>query len=103
VMVPQAFVHQWWQLAILRGLMGMTLAGLLPSIAKEIRHAVTDHNSGKTLGYLQSAQFSGQVIGPLIGGQIGAHVGLRAVFFVTASLLLVCAGLNRWAITRPVR
>jgi len=103
VMVPQAFVHQWWQLAILRGLMGMTLAGLLPSIAKEIRHAVADHNSGKTLGYLQSAQFSGQVIGPLIGGQIGAHVGLRAVFFVTASLLLVCAGLNRWARTRPVR
>lgn len=102
VMVPQAFVHQWWQLAFLRGLMGMTLAGLLPSIAKEIRHAVADHNSGKTLGYLQSAQFSGQVIGPLIGGQIGAHIGLRAVFFVTASLLLVCAGLNRWARTRPV-
>ena len=103
VLVPQAFVHQWWQLAILRGLMGMTLAGLLPSIAKEIRHAVADHNFGKTLGYLQSVQFSGQVIGPLIGGQIGAHVGLRAVFFVTASLLLVCAGLNRWARTRPVR
>jgi DHA1 family multidrug resistance protein-like MFS transporter len=96
VLVPQAFVTQWWQLAILRGLMGMTLAGLLPSIAKEVRHAVADHNSGKTLGYLQSAQFSGQVIGPLIGGQIGAHVSLRAVFFVTSSLLLVCAGLNRW-------
>jgi MFS family permease len=97
VLVPQAFVKQWWELAILRGLMGMTLAGLLPSISREVRHAVADHNSGKTLGYLQSAQFSGQVIGPLIGGQVGAHVGLRAVFFVTASLLLVCAGLNRWA------
>jgi len=103
VLVPQAFVTQWWQLAILRGLMGMTLAGLLPSIAKEVRHAVSDHNSGKTLGYLQSAQFSGQVIGPLIGGQIGAHFSLRAVFFVTASLLLVCAGLNRWARAKPVR
>jgi MFS family permease len=103
VLVPQAFVTQWWQLAILRGLMGMTLAGLLPSIAKEVRHAVSDHNSGKTLGYLQSAQFSGQVIGPLIGGQIGAHFSLRAVFFVTASLLLACAGLNRWARAKPVR
>ncbi len=77
VLVPQAFVTQWWQLAILRGLMGMTLAGLLPSIAKEVRHAVSDHNSGKTLGYLQSAQFSGQVIGPLIGGQIGASACAR--------------------------
>jgi MFS family permease len=102
-LVPQAFVTQWWHLAILRGLMGMTLAGLLPSIAKEIRHAVADHKSGKTLGYLQSAQFSGQVIGPLIGGAIGAHVGLRAVFFVTASLLLICAGLNRWARAQPLR
>jgi DHA1 family multidrug resistance protein-like MFS transporter len=103
IMVPQAFVTQWWQLAILRGLMGVTLAGLLPSIAKEVRHAVVDHNSGKTLGYLQSAQFSGQVIGPLIGGQIGAHFSLRAVFFVTASLLLVCAGLNRWARGKQAR
>lgn len=31
-MVPQAFVTHWWQLAALRVLMGMTLAGLLPSI-----------------------------------------------------------------------
>ncbi|SAL32539.1 major facilitator transporter [Caballeronia sordidicola] len=103
VLVPQAFVTQWWQLAILRGLMGMSLAGLLPSIAKEVRHAVADHNSGKTLGFLQSAQFSGQVIGPLIGGQIGAHVSLRAVFFVTAALLLVCAGLNGWTRRETVR
>jgi DHA1 family multidrug resistance protein-like MFS transporter len=97
VLIPQAFVTEWWQLAILRGVMGMTLAGLLPAIAKEVRHAVADHDSGKTLGYLQSAQFSGQVIGPLIGGLIGAHIGLRAVFFVTAALLMCCAGLNRWA------
>ncbi len=100
VMVPQAFVTEWWQLAILRGLMGMTLAGLLPSIAKLVRHSVAEHHSGKTLGYLQSAQFSGQVIGPLIGGQIGAHVGLHAVFFVTGTLLILCAVLNRFALQR---
>ncbi|HTJ95820.1 MAG TPA: MFS transporter [Pararobbsia sp.] len=100
VLVPQAFVTEWWQLAVLRGLMGMTLAGLLPSIAKLVRQAVAEHNSGKTLGYLQSAQFSGQVIGPLIGGQIGAHVGLHAVFFVTSTLLVLCAVLNRFALKR---
>jgi MFS family permease len=44
-------------------------AGLLPAIAKLIRHSVEEHNTGKVLGYLQSAQFSGQVIGPLIGGR----------------------------------
>jgi DHA1 family multidrug resistance protein-like MFS transporter len=97
VMLPQAFVTQWWQLAVLRGLMGMSMAGLLPAVAKGVRALVEDHKTGKTLGYLQSSQFAGQVAGPLIGGQIGAWVGLREVFFVTAALLILCAALNRWA------
>lgn len=96
VMVPQAYVTQWWQLAVLRGLMGMTIAGLLPAIAKLVRQTVQEHNTGKVLGYLQSAQFSGQVIGPLIGGQIGAHFGLHHVFLVTGALLVLCAGINGW-------
>jgi len=100
VMIPQAFVQNWWTLAILRGLMGMTLAGLLPSIAKLVRHSVDESQSGKMLGYLQSAQFAGQVVGPLIGGQIGVHVGMRSVFFVTSALLLASAALDRWAKAR---
>ena len=100
VMVPQAFVTHWWQLALLRGLMGMTIAGLLPSIARLVRHSVDEHHSGKTLGYLQSAQFTGQVVGPLIGGLIGARIGLHEVFFVTGSLLILCAGLNQWTRSR---
>jgi DHA1 family multidrug resistance protein-like MFS transporter len=102
VMLPQAFVTSWWQLAGLRGLMGMTIAGLLPSIAKLIRHSVDEAHSGKTLGYLQSAQFSGQVIGPLLGGLIGVHVGLHAVFFVTGFLLIACAGVAQWARPAPL-
>ena len=54
------------------------------------------------LGYLQSAQFSGQVVGPVIGGVIGVHFGLHAVFFVTGGLLIVCSGLARWAHARAV-
>jgi len=102
VMVPQAFVTAWWQLALLRGVMGMTMAGLLPSIAKLVRQSVDDSHSGKALGYLQSAQFSGQVVGPLVGAQIGAHVGLHQVFFVTGLLLAMCAGLNQWARSRAL-
>lgn len=97
VMIPQAFVTQWWQLAVLRGLMGMTLAGLLPAIAKLVRQAVHERHSGKMLGYLQSSQYAGQVIGPLIGGAIGVHLGMRYVFFVTGALLIACAVLDRWA------
>jgi MFS family permease len=97
LMIPQAFVHQWWQLAGLRVLMGMTLAGLLPSIAKLARQSVDESKTGQMLGYLQSAQFAGQVIGPVIGGQIGVALGLDAVFFATGTLLVMCAGLAQWA------
>jgi len=100
LMIPQAFVTQWWQLAILRMLMGMTLAGLLPAIAKLMRQSVDDRSSGKMLGYLQSAQFSGQVVGPLIGGQVGAHFGLHWVFFVTGLLLIACAAFTQFARSR---
>ncbi|MGF6723178.1 MFS family permease [Paraburkholderia sp. GAS41] len=96
VMIPQAFVTEWWQLAVLRGLMGMTLAGLLPSIAKLVRQAVREQESGKMLGYLQSAQYAGQVTGPLIGGAVGVHFGMRYVFFVTGALLLACAVFDQW-------
>lgn len=102
ILLPQAFVTAWWQLAILRGRMGMTIAGLLPAIAKLVRHSIHEGNSGKMLGYLQSAQFSGQVIGPLIGAQIGAHVGLHDVFFVTGALLLLCAVADNWIRVRFV-
>jgi DHA1 family multidrug resistance protein-like MFS transporter len=100
IMIPQAFVTNWWALAALRGLMGMTLAGLLPAITKLVRHAVDERESGKMLGYLQSAQYAGQVVGPLIGGMIGVHLGMRSVFFVTGALLIGCAALNRWAKNR---
>ncbi|ARP83386.1 MFS transporter [Bordetella genomosp. 8] len=110
VLVPQAFVKEWWQLAVLRGIMGATLAGLLPSVAKLIRQSVNEGDSGSALGYLQSAQFSGQVIGPLLGGAIGVHMGLPHVFFVTSALLLLCALLNYWSerrgkadVVRPAR
>lgn len=96
-MVPQAYVTHWWQLAALRVLMGMTLAGLLPAIGKLVRQSVDESAIGQMLGYLQSAQFSGQVLGPVIGGQIGVALGLHSVFFVTGALLVASSGLALWA------
>ena len=103
LMVPQAFVAQWWQLAVLRVFMGMTIAGLLPAIAKLVRQSVDESHLGKTLGYLQSFQSAGLVFGPLVGGQIGVWLGLHDVFFVTGALLISCAGFNAWASIRHVR
>jgi MFS family permease len=91
VMLAQAFVIDWWQLAIARVLMGMSIAGLLPAIAKLIRQSVAEARLGSVLGYLQSAQFTGQVLGPLFGALIGAHFALTHVFYLTGVMLLLCA------------
>jgi MFS family permease len=101
VLIPQAFVTGWWQLGILRFLLGMSLAGLLPSVAKVIRHSVPERQLGKVLGYSQSSQYAGQVIGPLMGGEIGAHFGMRSVFLATSAMTLIRAAAN-WLCQRSV-
>ncbi len=89
LLIPQAFVTTGWQLVLLRFLMGMALAGLLPSITTVIRHNVPNAIAGSILGLSTSAQFAGQVTGPLAGGFIGGHWGMRAVFFATSALMLL--------------
>lgn len=99
LLIPQAFVTAGWQLILLRFLMGMALAGLLPCITALIRHSVPDAVSGNILGYSQSAQYAGQVSGPLLGAVLGAHFGMRVVFLATSALLFGGAAYN-WVLSR---
>jgi MFS family permease len=102
LLIPQAFVTAGWQLVLLRFLMGMALAGLLPSITTVIRHNVPNAIAGSILGLSTSAQFAGQVTGPLAGGFIGGHYGMRAVFFATSALMLLAGIGNRFIVrARP--
>jgi MFS family permease len=79
----------------------MSLAGLLPSVAKVIRHSVPERLLGKVLGYSQSSQYAGQVIGPLMGGAMGAHFGMRSVFLATSAMTFIGAAAN-WLCQRSV-
>ena len=101
VVLPQAFVGSAWQLIALRFLMGISLAGLLPSINATIRHNVPETVAGSILGYSTSAQMMGQVIGPLAGGFVGGRVGMSAVFLATSAILFCGAGYN-WVVSRRV-
>ena len=91
LVIPQAFVTNIWQLLALRFLMGLSLAGLLPSINATIRHNVPDGAAGTILGFGTSAQYAGQVIGPVLGGFVAGHLGLRAVFAGTTVLIFAGA------------
>ena len=94
LLIPQAFVTAPWQLVILRFLMGLALAGLMPAITALIRRNAPDAAIGRILGFSQSAQYLGQIAGPLAGAFVADRFGMPAVFLATAVAMLAGAALN---------
>lgn len=84
----QAFATNVWQLFFLRALMGLT-SGYIPNAMALVASQVPRERSGWALSTLATAQISGVIGGPLLGGFLADHVGLRPVFFITATLLMV--------------
>ncbi|MDM5154391.1 multidrug efflux MFS transporter [Bacillus sp. DX1.1] len=89
IFIPQAFVTSPWQLLVLRFLLGIAQAGLLPSVQTLLKKHIPNHVTGRIFGYNQSFQFLGNMIGPVLGGQLAAHAGFQYVFFSTATLLFI--------------
>ncbi|MEG1211972.1 MAG: multidrug efflux MFS transporter [Leclercia sp.] len=84
----QAFATNVWQLFLLRAVMGLT-SGYIPNAMALVASQVPRERSGWAISTLSTAQISGVIGGPLMGGFLADHVGLRAVFFITAFLLVV--------------
>ncbi|KZQ14965.1 multidrug efflux MFS transporter [Enterobacter roggenkampii] len=84
----QAFATNVWQLFFLRAVMGLT-SGYIPNAMALVASQVPRERSGWSLSTLSTAQISGVIGGPLLGGFLADHVGLRAVFIITAVLLVV--------------
>ena len=89
--IPQAFVTTAWQLGILRFLLGITTAGLLPAINTLIKRSTPDAVVGQAYGYSQAALYLGGFGGAVAGGQVAAAWGIQYVFFLTSLLLLANA------------
>lgn len=84
----QTFATNVWQLFFLRAVMGLT-SGYIPNAMALVASQVPRERSGWALSTLSTAQISGVIGGPLLGGFLADHVGLRAVFIITAVLLVV--------------
>ncbi|MBM3062331.1 MFS transporter [Citrobacter braakii] len=98
----QAFATNVWQLFLLRGVMGLT-SGYIPNAMALVASQVPRERSGWALSTLSTAQISGVIGGPLMGGFIADHVGLRAVFCITAALLVVSFLVTLFFIKEGVR
>lgn len=64
---------------------------------------VPRERSGWALSTLSTAQISGVIGGPLMGGFVADHIGLRAVFLITAMLLVVSFLVTLFLIKEGVR
>jgi len=86
----QGYVTAAWQLAVLRFLLGLAVAGIVPAAQALIARVVPMERRGRGFGYTLSANFWGNVAGPLVGGSVAAGFhSMRAVFPVTAVVMLI--------------
>jgi DHA1 family multidrug resistance protein-like MFS transporter len=91
IFIPQAFVKDPWQLMELRFMLGLATAGLAPSVNSLVKRITPDALTGRVFGFNMTAQYLGVFGGSILGGQIAAHFGIRYVFFITSTLLLMNA------------
>jgi len=91
IFIPQSFVQNTWQLMGLRFLLGLTTAGLIPSVNILIKKITPQNLTGRVFGFTMSAGYLGIFGGAALGGQVAAYFGIRSVFFITSALLLINA------------
>jgi DHA1 family multidrug resistance protein-like MFS transporter len=95
--LPQAFVSDAYQLLALRAGIGIFIGGILPTILTIVQKSTPDQSRGGIYGIFQSGLLLGTMGGPLIGGFLSASLGLRAIFLLTAVLILIVAFWERKA------
>jgi DHA1 family multidrug resistance protein-like MFS transporter len=94
VLTAMAFVHNVWQLALLRTIQG-ALTGTIPAAMTLVASSTPRDRAGYALGLLQMAIWAGASVGPLLGGVVADLWGYHAAFLVTGTLLLI-SGLTVW-------
>jgi DHA1 family multidrug resistance protein-like MFS transporter len=88
---PAYAVQSVWQIVMVRALVGLALGAALPAAGAIVGLITPAHRRGAAYGLTSSAESLGFAVGPLIGGSLGALLGLRTVFPITATALLVVA------------
>lgn len=96
--IPQAYVTDVYQLAILRFLQGCGMGGLLPALNTYLSSKTPKALSGQVFAYNQSMQFIGLFIGAIGGSQLMAHLGFTTLFWMSGLLFIICGLWIKWKI-----
>jgi MFS family permease len=101
IFIPQAFVKNAWQLMACRFLLGIAMGGLVSGNVL-LKKITPDSLTGRVFGLNISAQYLGIFGGAILGGQVAAYLGIRYVFFITSTLLLLNAVLVYFKVYRKL-
>jgi DHA1 family multidrug resistance protein-like MFS transporter len=88
LMGATGFVQNVQQLLVLLILQGF-LTGTMAAATTLVASSVPRQKSGRVLGLLQMAVYSGASAGPLLGGLVADQFGYRTAFMVTGVLLFL--------------
>ena len=103
LLIPMSMVQTPFQLGVLRFLLGAADGALLPAVQTLLVYNSTNQIAGRIFSYNQSFRDIGNVTGPLLGAAVSASYGFRAVFCVTAAVVLFNACYSWWSLRRPQR
>ena len=89
--IPQAYVTDVYQLAIIRFLQGFGLGGMLPALNTYLSSKTPREFTGQIFSYNQSCLFFGYFLGSVGGASLMAWLGFTTLFWVSGGLFILSA------------
>ena len=89
--IPQAYVSDVYQLAIIRFLQGLGLGGMLPALNTYLSSKTPREFTGQVFSYNQSCLFFGYFLGSVGGASLMAWLGFTTLFWVSGGLFIISA------------
>jgi len=88
-LILTSLVQNIWQLVILKFILGVSDAALIPSIQVLTVQKIPNSIFGRIFSYNQSAQSFGNVLGPMLAALIATSLGYKSIFVFSALLELL--------------
>ncbi len=90
-MLPTGFVTTVWQLAIMRFMIGISDATMLPAVQTMLTKSTPREITSRIFAYNQSFQSLGAVAGPMLGTVIASVLDYNGIFIFSAFLIVLNA------------
>lgn len=95
-LILTSMVQNIWELIVLRFVLGISDAALIPSIQVLTIQNVPNSIFGRVFSYNQSAQAMGNVLGPMLAAVIATGFGYKSIFLFSAVIEILA--LTAWLI-----